>query len=173
MTKLDPYEYLRLQKTREKVQTVFDVFIGQQCIFFYKEDWVFDFSLEASLKNWEVTQQVYFRNARKHQSLAFALPYIVVQLRFADAVKYLRILVTYGAEITKMVGSMDHFIKQEKGIKAWIEQPDFSWQASSLAELSNRILEANHSFSSIEFYRYHEPFHQKLDGKWEKLSLAE
>jgi len=87
MTKLDPYEYLRLQKTREKVQTVSDVFIGQQCIFFYKEDWVFDFSLEASLKNWEVTQQVYFRNARKHQSLAFALPYIVVQLRFADAVK--------------------------------------------------------------------------------------
>jgi hypothetical protein len=173
MTKLEPYEYLRLQKTCATVQTVSDALIGQQCIFFYKEDWIFDYSLEASVKNWEVTQQVYFRNARKHQSLAFALPYIVVQLRLSDTVKYLRVLVTYGTEITKMVGSMDHFIKQEKGIKAWIEQPDFSWQASSLAELSNRILQVDHSFSSIEFYRYHEPFHPKLDGKWEKLSLGD
>ena len=173
MTKLDPYEYLRLQKAQTTVQTVSDVFIGQQCIFFYKKDWIFDFSLETSSKSWEVTQQVYFRNARKRQSLAFALPYIVVQLRFADDSRYLRVLVAYGAEITKMVGSMDHFIKQETGIMAWIEQPDFSWQSSSLAELSNRILETKHLFSSIEFYRYHEPFHQKLDGKWEKLSLAE
>ena len=108
---------------------------------------------------------------RKHKTLAFALPYIVIQLAFADSPKYLRALVIYGGDITKMIGSMDHFIKREEGIRAWVEQPDFSWKPSNISELSNRLLEMRSQYTEIEFYRYHEPFHAKLNGTWEQIRV--
>jgi hypothetical protein len=153
------------------IRTITDEIVGQQCIFFYNCNWIFDFSLKSTDKQWEITQQVYFRNVRKHKTLAFALPYIVIQLAFADSPQYLRALVTYGAEITKMIGSMDHFIKREEGIRAWVEQPDFSWKPSNIIQLSNRILESENQFTEIEFYRYHEPFHAKLNGTWEQIQV--
>jgi hypothetical protein len=168
---LQPYEQLRLLREQAHIRTITDEIVGQQCIFFYNCNWVFDFSLSGTDKQWEITQQVYFRNVRKHKALAFALPYIVIQLAFADSPQYLRGLVTYGAEITKMIGSMDHFIKLEEGIRAWVEQPDFSWKPSNIIQLSNRILEAENQFTGIEFYRYHEPFHAKLNGKWEQIQV--
>jgi len=70
-----------------------------------------------------------------------------------------------------MIGSMDHFIKLEPGIRDWVEQPDFNWQASSIAQLSNQILEDNTRFNEIEFYQYHEPFHAKLNGTWEAIQV--
>jgi hypothetical protein len=168
---LQPYEQLRLLREQAHIRTITNEIIGQQCIFFYNRSWIFDFSLKNTDKQWEITQQVYFRNVRKHKALAFALPYIVIQLAFADSSQYLRALVTYGAEITKMIGSMDHFIKREEGIRAWVEQPDFSWKPSNIIYLSNRILEAENQFTEIEFYRYHEPFHAKLNGTWEQIQV--
>ena len=70
-----------------------------------------------------------------------------------------------------MVGSMYHFIKREPGIRAWVEQPDFNWQPSSIAELSNQILAGSNRFGDIEFYQYHEPFHAKLNGAWEAIQV--
>jgi hypothetical protein len=169
--KLQPYEQLRLLREQTHIRTISDEIVGQQCIFFYSRHWIFDYSLDSTDKQWDVTQQVYFRNVRKHKTLAFALPYIVVQLAFADSPKYLRALVTYGGEITKMIGSMDHFIKREEGIRAWVEQPDFSWQPSNIVALSNRILEQDNQFTDIKFFRYHEPFHAKLSGTWEQITV--
>jgi hypothetical protein len=169
--RLQPYEQLRLLREQAHIRTISDEIVGQQCIFFYSRNWVFDYSLSGTDQQWDITQQVYFRNVRKHKTLAFALPYIVIQLAFADSPYYLRALVTYGAEITKMIGSMDHFIKREEGIRAWVEQPDFSWQPSNIIELSNRILESNSQFKGMEFYRYHEPFHAKLKGSWEQITV--
>jgi len=170
--KLQPYEQLRILREQAHIRTIVDEIAGQQCIFFYSRNWVFDCSLNNSDEQWNITQQVYFRNARKHKALAFALPYIVIELGLVDSARYLRAIVTYGADITKMIGSMDHFIKQEEGIRAWVEQPDFNWQPSSIAELSNRILGSSSLFKSIEFYRYHEPFHVKLNGAWEKIAIS-
>ena len=169
--KLQPYEQLRLLREQTHIRTIADEIVGRQCIFFYSRNWVFDCSLNCSDRQWDITQQVYFRNARKHKALAFALPYIVVQLAFANLPGYLRAIVTYGDDIAKMIGSMDHFIKREEGIRAWVEQPDFSWQPSSIVKLSNRILEENNQFKEIEFYRYHEPFHTKLSGTWEQITV--
>ena len=169
--KLQPYEQLRLLREQTHIRTITDEIVGRQCIFFYSRNWVFDCSLNSTDRQWDITQQVYFRNVRKHKALAFALPYIVVQLTFANSPGYLRANVTYGGDITKMIGSMDHFIKREEGIRAWVEQPDFSWQPSSIAELSNRILEEDNQFKDIEFYRYHEPFHAKLSGTWEQITV--
>ena len=168
---LQPYEQLRLLRENAHIRTISDEIVGRQCIFFYSRNWIFDYSLNGSDKPWDITQQVYFRNARKHKAPAFALPYIVIQFAFADSPKFLRAIVTYGAEITKMIGSMDHFIKREEGIRAWVEQPDFSWKPSNIAELSNRILETESQFTEIEFYRYHEPFHTKLSGTWEQIQV--
>jgi hypothetical protein len=171
VVKLQPYEQLRLLREQTHIRTIADEIVGQQCIFFYSKNWVFDYSLDTTDKQWDITKQVYFRNARKHKSLAFALPYIVIQLALADPPNYLRAIVTYGQEITKMIGAMDHFIKREEGIKAWVEQPDFNWQPSSIAALSNQILEADNRFGNIEFYRYNEPFHAKLNGAWELITV--
>ena len=168
---LQPYEQLRLLREQAHIRTISDEIVGQQCIFFYNRNWIFDLSLNCTDKPWEITQQVYFRNVRKHKTLAFALPYIVIQLAFADSPKYLRALVIYGGDITKMIGSMDHFIKREEGIRAWVEQPDFSWKPSNISELSNRLLEMRSQFTEIEFYRYHEPFHAKLNGTWEQIRV--
>ncbi|QWD59702.1 hypothetical protein [Polynucleobacter sp. MWH-UH35A] len=168
---LQPYEQLRLLREQTHIRTISDEIVGQQCIFFYSRNWVFDLSLNSTDKQWDITQQVYFRNVRKHKALAFVLPYIVIQLAYADSPNYLRALVTYGADITKMIGSMDHFIKREEGIRAWVEQPDFSWRPSNITELSNRMLETESQFKEIEFYRYHEPFHAKLNGTWEQIQV--
>jgi hypothetical protein len=168
---LQPYEQLRLLREQAHIRTITDEIVGQQCIFFYSCNWIFDLSLNSTDKQWEITRQVYFRNVRKHKALAFALPYIVIQLAFADSSEYLRALVTYGAEITKMIGSMDHFIKREEGIRAWVEQPNFNWKPFNIVELSNRILGTESQFTEIEFYRYHEPFHSKLNGAWEQIQV--
>jgi hypothetical protein len=172
-SKLQPYEQLRLLREQTHIHTISDEIVGQQCIFFYNRRWIFDYSLNTTDKQWDITQQVYFRNVRKHKTLAFALPYIVIELSFPDRSKYLRALVTYGGEITKMIGSMDHFIKREEGIRAWVEQPDFSWQPSNIIALSNQILEQNNQFTEIEFFRYHEPFHAKLSGTWEQIGVKD
>jgi hypothetical protein len=169
--KLQPYEQLRLLREQSHIRTISDEIVDRQCIFFYSSHWVFDYSLNSTDQQWDITQQVYFRNVRKHKTLAFALPYIVIQLAFADSPSYLRALVTYEKDIAKMIGSMDHFIKREEGIRAWVEQPDFSWQPSNIVTLSNRVLEANSQFRDIEFYRYHEPFHAKLNGTWEQITV--
>lgn len=171
VVKLQPYEQLRLLREQTHVKTISKEIVGRQCIFFYSKNWIFDYSLDSTDKQWDITKQVYFRNVRKHKALAFALPYIVVQLALADTGNYLRAIVTYGEDITKMIGSMDHFIKREPGIRAWVEQPDFNWQASSIAELSNQILEDNNRFGEIQFYQYHEPFHAKLNGAWEVIQV--
>ena len=172
-SKLQPYEQLRLLREQTHIRTISDEIVGQQCIFFYNRRWIFDYSLNTTDKQWDITQQVYFRNVRKHKTLAFALPYIVIELSFPDRLKYLRALVTYGGEITKMIGSMDHFIKREEGIRAWVEQPDFNWQPSNIIALSNQILEQNNQFTEIEFFRYHEPFHAKLSGTWEQIRVKD
>ena len=70
-----------------------------------------------------------------------------------------------------MIGSMDHFIKREEGIRAWVEQPDFNWQPSSIVDLSNQILEEDSRFGGIKFYQYHEPFHARLSGTWEVITV--
>ena len=171
VVKLQPYEQLRLLREQTHIKTITKEIVGRQCIFFYSKNWIFDYSLDSTDKQWDITKQVYFRNVRKHKALAFALPYIVIQLALADSKNYLRAIVTYGEDITKMVGSMDHFIKREPGIRAWVEQPDFSWQPSSIAELSNQILEDDNRFGDIEFYQYHEPFHAKLNGAWEAIQV--
>ena len=171
LEKRNPYEHLRLLREQEHIKTIGDEIVGKQCIFFYNKNWVFDYSLADSDARWDVTQQVYFRNVRKHKSLAFVLPYIVIQLVLPQSSSYLRAIVTYGEDISKMVGSMGHFIKQEDGIKAWIEQPVFSWQPSDIYDLSKRLLNAEYDFKGIEFYRYHEPFHVKLNGSWESILL--
>jgi hypothetical protein len=169
--KLQPYEQLRLLREQTHERTITDEIVGKQCIFFYSKQWVFNYSLDSTDQQWDITKQVYFRNVRKHKSLAFVLPYIVIQLSLADSPNFLRAIVTYGQEITKMVGAMDHFIKHEEGIRAWVEQPDFNWQPSSIAALSNKILEADNRFGNIEFYRYNEPFHAKLNGTWELITV--
>jgi hypothetical protein len=169
--KLQPYEQLRLLREQAHIKTISKEIVGRQCIFFYSKNWVFDFSLGGTDQQWDITKQVYFRNVRKHKALAFALPYIVIQLALTDSPKFLRAIVTYGEDITKMIGSMDHFIKREEGIRAWVEQPDFNWQPSSIADLSNQILEENRHFGEIEFYQYHEPFHAKLNGSWELIRV--
>lgn len=169
--KLQPYEQLRLLREQTHIRTIADEIVGRQCIFFYSKNWVFDFSLNSTDRQWDITQQVYFRNVRKHKSLAFVLPYIVIQLAFPESSNFLRAIVTYGQDITKMIGAMDHFIKREEGIRAWVEQPDFNWQPSSIAALSNQILETESLFGEIEFYRYNEPFHAKLNGAWELISV--
>jgi hypothetical protein len=171
VVKLQPYEQLRLLREQTHVKTITKEIVGRQCIFFYSKNWIFDHSLNSTDKQWDITKQVYFRNVRKHKALAFALPYIVVQLALANTSNFLRAIVTYGDDINKMIGSMDHFIKLEPGIRAWVEQPDFNWQASSIAELSNQILEDNRQFGEIEFYQYHEPFHAKLSGAWEAIQV--
>lgn len=169
--KLQPYEQLRLLREQTHIQTITKEIVGRQCIFFYNKNWLFDYSLDSTDKPWEITKQVYFRNVRKHKALAFALPYIVIQLALLDSTRFFRAIVTYGEDITKMIGSMDHFIKREEGIRAWVEQPDFNWQPSSIAELSNQILEETMQFGAIEFYRYREPFHAKLSGTWELIRV--
>jgi hypothetical protein len=169
--KLQPYEQLRLLREQTHVKTITKEIVGRQCIFFYSKHWIFDYSLDSTDKPWDITKQVYFRNARKHKTLAFALPYIVIELAFLDSPQFLRAIVTYGEDITKMIGSMDHFIKREEGIRAWVEQPDFNWQPSSIVDLSNQILEENSRFGGIQFYQYHEPFHAKLNGTWEVITV--
>jgi len=169
--KLQPFEQLRLLREQTHIKTISKEIVGRQCIFFYSKNWVFDYSLNSTDKQWDITKQVYFRNARKHKALAFALPYIVIQFALVDSPKFLRAIVTYGDEITKMVGSMDHFIKREEGIRAWVEQPNFDWQPSNIAELSNRVLEEDRRFGEMEFYQYHEPFHAKLNGTWELIRV--
>jgi hypothetical protein len=169
--KLQPFEQLRLLREQTHIKTITKEIVGQQCIFFYSKNWIFDYSLNSTDKQWDITKQVYFRNVRKHKALAFALPYIVIQLALVDSPKFLRAIVTYGGDIAKMIGSMDHFIKREEGIRAWVEQPNFNWQPFSIADLSNQILEENRSFGEIEFYQYHEPFHAKLNGAWELITV--
>ena len=72
--KLQPYEQLRLLREQTHVKTITKEIVGRQCIFFYSKHWIFDYSLDSTDKPWDITKQVYFRNARKHKSLAFALP---------------------------------------------------------------------------------------------------
>ena len=169
--KLQPYEQLRLLREQTHVKTITKEIVGRQCIFFYSKHWIFDYSLDSTDQPWDITKQVYFRNARKHKALAFALPYIVVELALLDSSRFLRAIVTYGEDIAKMIGCMDHFIKREEGIRAWVEQPDFNWQPSSIVDLSNQILEESTCFGDIQFYQYHEPFHAKLKGTWEIITV--
>ncbi|MEY3815173.1 MAG: hypothetical protein RJA18_1640 [Pseudomonadota bacterium] len=121
-------------------------------MFFWSKKWTFPSSLIDSNEAWAITKQVYFRNVRKHRALAFALPYIVIEIPLAKDKNRARILLSYAADITLMIGAMDHFIKVEKGINAWLEKPDRAW---------NRDV--------IVLLRYHEPYHKKLAGKWEVL----
>ena len=51
-----------------------------QCMFFWSKKWTFSGSLMDSNEAWAITKQVYFRNVRKHRALAFALPYIVIEI---------------------------------------------------------------------------------------------
>lgn len=169
--KRQPYEQLRLLREQTHIKTITKEIVGRQCIFFYSKNWVFDFSLDSTNKPWDITKQVYFRNARKHKTLAFALPYVVIELVFEGSPRFLRAIVIYGEDITKMIGSMDHFIKREEGICAWVEQPDFNWQPSSIVDLSNQILKENNRFAGIQFYQYHEPFHAQLTGTWEVITV--
>jgi len=92
-----------------------------QCMFFWSKKWTFPSSLIDSNEAWAITKQVYFRNVRKHRALAFALPYIVIEIPLAKDKNRARILLSYAADITLMIGAMDHFIKVEKGINAWLE----------------------------------------------------
>ena len=167
--KLHPLEHLRLLRETTPLQKVIDEIAGRQCIFFYNTAWEFDFSLSASDEPWSVTKQVYFRNTRRHKSLAFALPYLVIQMKFLDEPKYLRAIVTYGDDVATVIGFMSQFMKQERGTRVWTEKPGFDWVPWNISALFNRLLNADGRFSEIEFYRFHDAFHAKLRGNWEMI----
>jgi len=78
-------------------------------------------------------------------------------------------LLSYAADITLMIGAMDHFIKVEKGINAWLERPDKTWSRQSLASVCGRIMNTAIIADEIALLRYHEPYHKKLAGQWEVL----
>jgi hypothetical protein len=169
--KLHPIEHLRLLRETTPLQKVINEIAGRQCIFFYNTSWVFDFSLNSSDQPWSVTKQVYFRNSRRHKCLAFALPYLVIQMKFFDEPKYLRAVVTYGEDVATMIGFMSQFIKQEKGTKVWAEKPGFDWEPWNISALFNHLLNADGRFNEIEFYRYTDAFHVKLKGSWEMINV--
>ena len=142
-----------------------------QCMFFWSKKWIFQNSLIDSSEAWAITKQVYFRNVRKHRTLAFALPYIVIEIPLEKESRS-RILLSYAADITLMIGAMDHFIKVEKGINAWLEKPDKSWNREVITSVCKRITNFDTIAGDITLLRYHEPYHEKLVGKWETLDLA-
>ncbi len=140
-----------------------------QCMFFWSKKWIFHHSLIDSSEAWTITKQVYFRNVRKHRTLAFALPYIVIEIPLEKEKSRTRILLSYAADITLMIGAMDHFIKVEKGINAWLEKPDKAWNREVITSVCKRIINADAIAGDITLLRYHEPYHKKLAGKWEIL----
>lgn len=140
-----------------------------QCIFFWSKKWVFPNSLIHSSEAWPITKQVYFRNVRKHRTLAFALPYIVIEIPLKNEKKHSRILLSYAADIALMVGAMDHFIKVEQGINAWLEKPDKAWNREVIASVCKRVINLDALTDGITLLRYHEPYHKKLAGRWEIL----
>jgi len=140
-----------------------------QCMFFWSKKWTFPSSLIESSEAWAITKQVYFRNVRKHRALAFALPYIVIEIPLAKDKNRVRILLSYAADITLMIGAMDHFIKVEKGINAWLEKPDRAWNRDVITSVCKRIINVDAIAGDIVLLRYHEPYHKKLAGKWEVL----
>jgi hypothetical protein len=101
--------------------------------------------------------------------LAFALPYIVIEIPLAKDKNRVRILLSYAADITLMIGAMDHFIKVEKGINAWLEKPDCAWNRDVITSVCKRIINVDTIAGDIVLLRYHEPYHKKLAGKWEVL----
>jgi hypothetical protein len=68
-----------------------------------------------------------------------------------------------------MIGAMDHFIKVEKGINAWLEKPDRAWNRDVITSVCKRIINVDAIAGDIVLLRYHEPYHKKLAGKWEVL----
>ena len=69
VVKLQPYEQLRLLREQTHIRTITDEIVGQQCIFFYSKDWVFDYSLDSTDKQWDITKQVYLRSALYRDSI--------------------------------------------------------------------------------------------------------
>ena len=159
------------RKSMQKVMTksIIKELEQSQCMFFWSKKWIFQNSLINSSDAWAITKQVYFRNVRKHRALAFALPYIVIEVPLLEKSTRARILLSYAADITLMIGAMDHFIKVEKGINAWLERPDKTWNRQSLASVCGRILNTGIIADEIALLRYHEPYHKKLAGQWEVL----
>ncbi len=110
-------------------------------MFFWSKKWTFPSSLIESSEAWAITKQVYFRNVRKHRALAFALPYIVIEIP----------------------------LKVEKGINAWLEKPDRAWNRDVITSVCKRIINVDMIRDDIVLLRYHEPYHKKLAGKWQVL----
>jgi hypothetical protein len=73
------------RKSMQKVMTksIIKELEQSQCMFFWSKKWIFQNSLINSSDAWAITKQVYFRNVRKHRALAFALPYIVIEVPLA------------------------------------------------------------------------------------------
>lgn len=140
-----------------------------QCMFFWSKKWIFKNSLINSSEAWAITKQVYFRNVRKHRALAFALPYIAIEVPLPNEKGQARILLSYAADITLMIGAMDHFIKVEKGINVWLEKPDKTWNLETVSSVCRRIINIDAVPGEITLLRYHEPYHKKLSGRWEVL----
>ena len=147
---------------------VLDQLSNKNCFFFTCPSWIYDDSLLEANSLWEITNQVYLR-PRRHQALSFILPFLVCELRIADSKQYLRLLIVYGDEVSSMIGSVNHLMRQEKEIKAWVTKLNFELNLNSISDIGNRLLERSCPYDFALFLRYHEPHHKTLQGHWGKV----
>ncbi|MBT8584570.1 hypothetical protein G6677_03850 [Polynucleobacter paneuropaeus] len=147
-----------------------DHLVNKNCFFFACPNWIYEDSLLETNALWEIANQVYLR-PRRHQALSFVLPFLVCELRIANSKQYLRLLLIYGHEVSSMIGSVNHLMKQEKGMKAWVTQLNFELNLNSIGDIGNRLLEKSYQYDFICFLRFHEPHHKTLKGHWEKVEL--
>lgn len=146
----------------------------QQSFFFVSRRWVFNDSLVGTNQPWDVTHQVYFLNNPRRQTLAFAIPCWVAELSLKslfDEKNYVRMVITYGQDLSRMIGSVNHFMASEKNILSRVNPKGVEWTLPSLSSLCNSLLKASYEFDQINLLRYQDPFHKSLDGHWESLQL--
>lgn len=146
----------------------------QQSFFFLSRGWVFSESLIGAIKPWGVIDQVYFLNNPRRQTLAFAIPCWVAELRFKSLFEeknYLRMVITYGSDLSRMIGSVNHFMSSEKNILSRVNPKGFEWSPTVMGSICNGLLKSSYEFDEINLLRYQESFHKTLDGYWELLEV--
>jgi hypothetical protein len=147
-----------------------DHLANKNCFFFACPNWMYENSLLETNELWEIANQIYLR-PRRHQTLSFVLPFLVCELRVTNSKQFLRLLLIHGDEVSSMIGSANHFMGQERGIKAWVTHLNFDLNLNSIGDISNRLLEKKCLYDFAHFLRYHEPHHKTLKGHWEKVEL--
>lgn len=144
----------------------------QQSFFFLSRRWIFNESLVGSIKPWDVINQVYFLNNPRRQTLAFAIPCWVAELRVKslfDEENYVRMVITHGNDLSRMIGSVNHFMSSEKDILSRVNPKGVEWGLAVIGSICNSLLKSTHEFDQINLLRYQESFHKTLDGYWELL----